>query len=107
MSAVQTCQALLSSTGSSPLTTPSTPSAPPLLAQPPPQEAPLDGREASSFFNSWSWRKSRSSSTQVSREPVSSEQTWRLQQDKHMLSEEVKAQKVGSDGVTPDPEPGL
>lgn len=96
-------KAPVSSTGSSPLRTPSTPSAPPPLAPPPSQEAPLDGREPSSFFTSWSRKKNRSPSTQVSGEPLSSEQTCRLQQDNQRLAEEVKAQKVGIHPLTPDP----
>lgn len=79
---------LVSSTGSSPPGTPSTPAAPPLLAQSPSQE---DGREPSSFFNSWSRRKNREL------------QMCRLQQDNQALTEEVKAQKVGCDHVTPGP----
>lgn len=84
--------ALLSSTGSSSLEA-SSPALP--LAQPLSQESPLDAREPSSFFNSWSRRKNRNPSTQVPREPLSSDQVCRLQQDNQMLTEEVKAQKVG------------
>lgn len=56
----------------------------------------MEPRESSSFFNSWSWKKNRSPSTQqvLGRDPLSSQQMCRLQQDKQMLTEEVKAQKV-------------
>lgn len=85
---------------SGPRTTPGTP--PPDMEAPPEPpyqvEPPVEARESSSLFNSWSWKKNRSLSVRqvFGRDPLSSEQMCRLQQDKQMLTEEVKAQKVNS-----------
>lgn len=58
-----------------------------LLAEPLSEESQLEGRDWSWLFNSWSRKKSRSSSPQqVTRDPLSS--------DTQMLTQEVRAQKV-------------
>ncbi|XP_041800257.1 TBC1 domain family member 2A [Chelmon rostratus] len=75
---------------------PPTPPPPLSLAEPAGQASPAEGRESPSLFDSWS-RKTKnrgSSTTQVPhRDTLSSDRTSRLQQEKQMLMEEVKAQK--------------
>ncbi|XP_073342447.1 TBC1 domain family member 2A [Pagrus major] len=66
------------------------------LANPAGQVTLAEGRQSPSLFDSRSRKtKSRSSSSMqvLHRDTVSSERTSRLQQEKHMLMEEVKAQK--------------
>lgn len=72
---------------------------PPVLssADPAGQVTPAEGRQTPLQFDSRSRKlKSRSSSNMqvLHRDTVSSERTSHLQQEKHMLMEEVKAQKV-------------
>ncbi|XP_078145251.1 TBC1 domain family member 2A isoform X2 [Centroberyx gerrardi] len=69
----------------------------PVPASPAGQRSPADGRQSPSLFDSHRSRrkKSRSSSTMptIRRDTSSSDRMSRLQQEKHMLAEEVKAQK--------------
>ncbi|XP_044060442.1 TBC1 domain family member 2A [Siniperca chuatsi] len=77
-------------------TEPPTPPSPFSLADPAGQVSPAEGRESPSLFDSWSRKaKNRSSSTLpvLRRDTLSSDRMTRLQQEKQILMEEVKAQK--------------
>ncbi|XP_070769283.1 TBC1 domain family member 2A [Enoplosus armatus] len=86
----------LNSTGTNNTTVPPTPPPPLSLAEPAGHLSPAEGRESPSLFNSWSRKtKNRSLSTVpvLHRDTISSDGMSRLQQEKQMLMEEVKAQK--------------
>ncbi|KAM4621972.1 TBC1 domain family member 2A isoform 2-T2 [Polymixia lowei] len=76
---------------------PPTPNTPLSLADPADQHPLVDGRQSPSLFESQRTRrkKSRTSSTMpvLRRDTSSTDRMSRLQQEKHMLAEEVKAQK--------------